>query len=74
MSSDTNATDKKAPPSHIAYLVTQKEGEKPDWQKAGAAWANKEGGLNLKLENMPTHKSLVLRPAKKRDGRSLSYF
>ncbi len=59
-------------PSHVAYLVSQKgEGVKAEWQKAGVAWAGKDGGMSLRIDGMPKEKSLILRPAKEKKGLSL---
>jgi len=40
-------------PSHIAYSIESGNGEKSHWNKIGAAWPTKDGGLSLKLNALP---------------------
>lgn len=50
-------------PALIAYQVTPgKEGGKAFWQRCGAAWPNKKGGFQLRLQVMPLGGELVLLP------------
>lgn len=59
---ETNAQPSNAP-ALIAYQVTPgKEGGKAFWQRCGAAWPNKKGGFQLRLNAMPLGGELVLLP------------
>lgn len=50
-------------PALIAYQVGQsKDGGKNYWRRIGAAWKNKKGGFQLRLESMPMNGELVLLP------------
>ena len=50
-------------PALIAYLVSPgKDGGKAFWQRCGAAWPNKKGGFQLRLNAMPIGGELVLLP------------
>jgi hypothetical protein len=50
---------KKTPPSEskpykVVYGIIQREGmEKSFWTRIGAAWANRDGSLNVKLDFLP---------------------
>lgn len=59
---ETNPQGMNAP-ALIAYQVTSgKEGGKAFWQRCGAAWPNKKGGFQLRLNAMPFGGELVLLP------------
>ncbi|MBV50463.1 MAG: hypothetical protein CMN10_18135 [Roseobacter sp.] len=48
-------------PEFLAWHVTDK-GEKPFWNKVGAAWRHKDGkGCTLQLEVVPINGRIVLR-------------
>lgn len=47
-------------PSHIAYTVTQNNGQ-DYWQKIGAVWEAKDDGLKLKMHSLPLNGEVVLR-------------
>jgi hypothetical protein len=50
-------------PALIAYQVTAgKDGGKAFWQRCGAAWPNKKGGFQLRLNTLPLGGDLVLLP------------
>ena len=57
------STAKQNSPALIAYHVTEK-GEKAYWTRIGAAWPNKKGGFQVKLETRPVNGELVLLPPK----------
>jgi hypothetical protein len=58
-------------PALIAWHVGQpkEEGGKGNWRRIGAAWKNRKGGFQLRLEAMPLTGDLVLLPPRK-DGAS----
>ena len=62
MSNDDNFTeDTPKLPSHYAYNVKKGTDNKDHWQKIGAAWATKQGGLSLQLDTMPFNGKVALR-------------
>lgn len=63
--SDTNSTKQTAKlPSHVAYQVRDREGQKAFWTRIGTAWANADGkGFNIQLEALPLDGRIVLRVA-----------
>jgi len=57
------ATSNKAP-SHHAYHVRGREGEKGFWTRIGAAWQHKDGkGFNVQLDCVPLDGAIQLRVA-----------
>jgi hypothetical protein len=57
-----NATSKS--PSHIAYQVRDREGQKGFWTRIGSAWAHQDGkGFNIQLDCVPLDGRVVLRLA-----------
>ena len=51
-------------PSHIAYHVRDREGQKSFWTRIGSAWAHSDGkGFNLQLEVAPLDGRISLRVA-----------
>ncbi|WP_306168661.1 hypothetical protein [Halomonas sp. MMSF_3323] len=50
-------------PALIAYHVTEAS-NKAYWSRIGAAWPNKKGGFQVKLETLPVNGELVLLPPK----------
>jgi len=62
MSHDDNFTeDTPKLPSHYAYNVEKGTDNKNHWQKIGAAWPAKNGGLSLQLNAMPLDGRVALR-------------
>lgn len=65
--SDTNATKKTVIaklPSHVAYQVRDREGQKGFWTRIGTAWAHADDkGFNIQLEALPLDGRIVLRVA-----------
>ena len=57
------STAKQNSPALIAYHVSQ-NGENTYWTRIGAAWPNKKGGFQVKLETLPVNGELVLLPPK----------
>jgi hypothetical protein len=62
---DTNnqpATSKA--PSHVAYQIRDREGDKSFWTRIGAAWAHADGnGFNIQIETIPLDGRITLRIA-----------
>lgn len=57
----TKATVSKSP-SHIAYHVRNREGDKNFWTRIGSAWPHADGnGFNLQLETVPLDGRITLR-------------
>jgi len=49
-------------PTHIAYHVREREGQKGFWTRIGAAWAHTDGkGFNIQLEVAPLDGRISLR-------------
>lgn len=57
------STAKQNSPALIAYHVTENN-NKTYWSRIGAAWPNKKGGFQVKLETLPVNGELVLLPPK----------
>jgi hypothetical protein len=64
-----DATPSKAP-THVAYQVRDREGQKGIWTRIGAAWPHADGnGFNVQLDCVPLDGRITLRVATdKRDG------
>ena len=51
-------------PSHVAYHVREREGQKGFWTRIGSAWTHSDGsGFNIQLEVVPLDGRIVLRVA-----------
>ena len=60
---NTSTTTSKAP-SHVAYQVRDREGNKAFWTRIGAAWPHADGkGFNIQLEVVPLDGRVTLRVA-----------
>lgn len=59
--SDNFTENKPKLPSHIAYSIEEGQGDKNHWQKIGAAWPAKNGGLSLQLSAIPIDGKIALR-------------
>ena len=57
---DNFSEQKPKLPSYIAYTV-DKSNDTQHWQKIGAAWPAKGGGLSLKLNAIPIDGNVALR-------------
>ena len=67
---DTNNTPPAGKtPSHIAYQVRDREGQKGFWTRIGSAWAHADGkGFNIQLEALPVDGRISLRiPSESKD-------
>jgi hypothetical protein len=66
MSDNTNTETKPAgkSPTHVAYVVRDREGQKGYWTRIGVAWAHADGkGFNVQLECVPLDGRVSLRVA-----------
>ena len=62
----SNARGKK--PTHIAYVVQEREGQKAFWQKIGGAWQHGDGqGFSVQLSAFPLDGRITLRVATESD-------
>ena len=64
--SDTNTATKTAgkSPTHHAYQVRDREGQKGIWTKVGAAWPHSDGkGFSVQLDAVPLDGRISLRIA-----------
>lgn len=60
----TNQSEATKLPSHVAYQVRDREGQKGFWTRIGTAWAHADGkGFNIQLEAAPLDGRIVLRVA-----------
>lgn len=57
------STNRQNTPDLIAYQVDKGE-TRSYWRRVGAAWKNKKGGFQVKLNAIPVHGDLVLLPRK----------
>jgi hypothetical protein len=63
--SDNNKTESTSKsPSHIAYQVRDREGQRGFWTRIGSAWPHADGkGFNIQLEVVPLDGRITLRVA-----------
>lgn len=64
MSNTTNSTESATnkAPSHIAYAVREREGQKAIWTRIGGAWSHNDNkGFAIQLETVPLDGRIVLR-------------
>ena len=59
--SENFSENKPKLPSHIAYTIEEGKDNQSHWQKIGAAWPTKGGGLSLKLNAIPIDGNIALR-------------
>ncbi len=64
----TPATAARAP-SHVAYHVRDREGQKGFWTRIGSAWPHNDGkGFNIQIDVAPLDGRITLRvPSDKKD-------
>ncbi|MBX9581871.1 MAG: hypothetical protein K2X87_16325 [Gemmataceae bacterium] len=59
--SDTTNTTPKAP-THVAYQVRDREGQKGIWTRIGSVWPHADGkGFNVQLDAVPLDGRISLR-------------
>jgi hypothetical protein len=59
--STTETTSSKTP-THIAYQVRDRDGQKGIFTRIGAAWPHKDGkGFNIQIESVPLDGRITLR-------------
>ena len=64
MSEAARIDHSKKQPSHIAYQVRDREGQKGFWTRIGSAWPHSDGkGFNIQLEAVPLDGRVTLRIA-----------
>jgi hypothetical protein len=64
MSDNKNNESVSKAPSHIAYQVRDREGQKGFWTRIGSVWPHADGkGFNVQLEAVPLDGRLVFRVA-----------
>lgn len=57
----TDATASKLP-THVAYQVRDREGQKGIWTRVGSAWPHADGkGFNVQLDAVPLDGRISLR-------------
>ena len=61
------STQNEKTPVLIAYQTTQGK-DKTFWRQIGAAWPNRKGGFQVKLDALPVNGELVLLPPKAADA------
>jgi len=64
MSDNTNTETKSAgkSPTHVAYQVRDREGQKGFWTRIGSAWAHADGkGFGIQIEAVPLDGRVTLR-------------
>ena len=63
MSDKTNETASKTP-SHVAYQVRDREGQKGFWTRIGSVWPHADGrGFTVQLDAVPLDGRITLRVA-----------
>ena len=64
MSEAKNNESAPKAPSHVAYQVRDREGQKGFWTRIGSAWPHADGkGFNVQLEVVPLDGRITLRVA-----------
>lgn len=59
-----NAAAGSKSPSHVAYQVRERKGQKSFWTRIGSAWAHADGkGFNIQVEVVPLSGKITLRVA-----------
>jgi hypothetical protein len=60
----TNQPSASKAPTHIAYHVRERKGDKGFWTRIGAAWPHADGnGFNIQVDIMPLDGRITLRVA-----------
>jgi hypothetical protein len=69
MTDTTNTSSSTKKPSHFAYQVRDRKGDKAFWTRIGAAWPHADGkGFNIQIEAVPLDGRVTLRvPSDKKD-------
>ena len=62
MAKTSNTQTAGKAPSHVAYHVRDREGQKGFWTRIGSAWANADGkGFSIQFDVTPLNGRVVLR-------------
>lgn len=57
-------SNSKNSPDLIAYQATTR-GDRSYWTRVGAAWSNRAGGINVRLNAFPLDGEIILLPPRK---------
>ena len=58
----TNTQSEAKAPGFSAYVVREREGDKPFWTRIGSGWENADGkGISIRLDALPCNGEIVLR-------------
>ncbi|MBI1348646.1 hypothetical protein GC163_20430 [bacterium] len=64
MSNSTKSENAPKTPSHIAYQVRDREGQKGFWTRIGSVWPHADGkGFTIQLDAIPLDGRITLRIA-----------
>lgn len=64
MAKTSNNETASKTPTHVAYHVREREGDKGFWTRIGAVWSHADGkGFNIQLDSIPLDGRIVLRVA-----------
>jgi hypothetical protein len=64
MTTNTKTDTPSKGPSHIAYQVRDRDGQKGFWTRIGSAWPHADGnGFNIQIEVVPLDGRITLRVA-----------
>jgi len=64
MSDNNKSESTTKTPSHVAYQVRDREGQKGFWTRIGSVWPHADGkGFNVQLEVVPLDGRITLRVA-----------
>ncbi len=65
----TETQSKTKSPTHIAYQVRDREGQKGFWTRIGSAWPHGDGkGFNIQLESLPLDGRITIRVAEDQEA------
>ena len=69
MTDSTNNQPASKTPSHVAYQVRDRDGQKGFWTRIGSAWAHGDGkGFNIQIETVPLDGRITLRVASEKSA------
>ncbi|MGL4465718.1 MAG: hypothetical protein ACRC1K_26505 [Planctomycetia bacterium] len=64
MSTNAKSESPSKVPSHVAYQVRDRDGQKGIWTRIGSAWPHADGnGFNVQLDVVPLDGRITLRVA-----------
>ena len=69
MTDTTDRPSKPRTPTHLAYQVRDRDGDKGYWTRIGAAWQHADGkGFNIQIEAVPLDGRITLRVPSEMNG------